>query len=55
MDERQRSDDPIKNQHRVMEETIAKSESAPLRMVRAEIVMPHVLGSPQSKSSSKTK
>jgi len=55
---RNRKDDPITNQHRVTQETIAKSEAdgPPMRMVHFGTVMPHVIGAKgQSRSSSRTK
>ena len=58
-DERDRKDDPIVNQKRVLDATIARSErdeDAPMRMVQFGIVMPYVIGKHgQSRSVSRTK
>jgi hypothetical protein len=46
--------DTAQTMRAVVDQTIAKSEQAPMRMVRAEIVMPYVLGD-QNRSPSKAK
>jgi hypothetical protein len=55
MAKRERKDDPIENQKRVMDATIARSEAEPLRMVAGEIVSHIVQPGVHNKSSTSAK